>query len=214
MKNIKILGLFALIGLFAACQNDPLSDLSVEDSQVFLTNRNQSVDFKQFKTFSIVDSVLIVGNQGTGTTLSNTDVQFLNIVIQQMKSFGYTYVRPNDKPDVGINVIQVRNAFLSVVQQPMNPYFGNFWGGGFGGGLGGGFFPGNGFGYPVGFSYVQTREAYWYLEMVDFKNPDVQNKKYNVIWNASIRGNGLFDGVDFNTMIRSVFEQSSYLKIN
>lgn len=214
MKNIKILGLFALLGLFAACQNDPLSDLSVQDSQVFLTNRDQSVDFKQFRTFSIVDSVLIVGNQGTRTTLSNTDVQFINIVIQQMKDFGYTYVSPDDNPDVGINVIQVRNAFLNVVSQPMNPYFGNFWGGGFGGWPGGGFFPGGGFGYPVGFSYVQTREAYWYLEMVDFKNPDIQNEKYNVIWNASIRGNGLFDGLDFNTMIRSVFEQSSYLKIN
>lgn len=209
MENIKILGLFALIGLFAACQNDPLSDLTVEDSQVFITNHDNSVNFKQFKTFSIVDSVLIVGNQGGGTSLSATDVQFLNTIIQQMKSLGYKYVSPKEKPDVGINVAQVRNAYVNVVSQP-NPYYGSYWGGGFGGGYNSGY----GYGYPSSYSYVQTREAYWYLEMLDFKNPDVQNEKYNVIWNASIRGNGLFDGVDFDTMVRSVFEQSSYLKIN
>ncbi len=209
MKNIKILGLFALIGLLAACQNDPLSDLTVEDSQVFITNHDNSVNFKQFKTFSIVDSVLIVGNQGGGTSLSTTDVQFLNTIIQQMKNLGYTYVSPKEKPDVGINVAQVRNAYVNVVSQP-NPYYGSYWGGGYGGGYNSGY----GYGYPSSYSYVQTREAYWYLEMLDFKNPDVQNEKYNVIWNASIRGNGLFDGVDFDTMVRSVFEQSSYLKIN
>lgn len=209
MKYTKILGLLALIGLFAACQNDPLSDLTVEDSQVFITNHDQSVNFKQFKTFSIVDSVLIVGNQGGGTSLSGTEVQFLNTIIQQMKNLGYTYVSPKEKPDVGINVAKVVNAYLNVVSQP-NPYYGNYWGGGFGGG----YYPGYGYGYPSSYSYVQTREAYWYLEMLDFKNPDVQNEQYNVVWNASIRGNGLFDGVDFDTMVRSVFEQSNYLKIN
>ncbi len=216
MKYTKIMGLFALIGLFAACQNDPLSDLTVEDSQVFFTNHTESVDFKQFKTFSIVDSVLIIGNQGSGTTLSATDIQFLNLVIRQMQDMGYEYVSPKDQPDVGINVAQVRNAFVNVVQQQFNPYFGNYWGGGFGGGGfgGGGFLPGYGFGNPFGVSYVQTREAYWYMEMIDFKNPDTQNEQYNVIWNATIRGNGLFDGVDFERMIRSVFEQSDYLKIN
>ena len=209
MKNIKLLGLFALIGLFAACQNDPLRDLTAEDSQVYITNHDNSVNFKQFKTFSIVDSVLIVGNQGGGTSLSTTDVQFLNTIIQQMQNLGYKYVSPKEKPDVGINVAQVRNAYLNVVSQP-NPYYGSYWGGGYGGG----YYPSYGYGYPSSYSYVQTREAYWYLEMLDFKNPDVQNEKYNVIWNASIRGNGLFDGVDFDTMVRSVFEQSSYLKIN
>ncbi|GHB81463.1 DUF4136 domain-containing protein [Persicitalea jodogahamensis] len=209
MKNTKILGLLALITVFTACQNDPLSDLTVEDSQVFITNHDESVNFKQFKTFSIVDSVLIIGNQGTGTTLGATDIQFLNTVVQQMKNLGYQYVSPKEGPDVGINVAQVRNAYVNVVSQP-NPYYGNYWGGGFGGG----YFPGYGYGYPSSYSYVQTREAYWYLEMLDFKNPDVQNEQYNVIWNAQIRGNGLFDGVDFDTMVRSVFEQSSYLKIN
>ncbi|WP_373513080.1 DUF4136 domain-containing protein [Persicitalea sp.] len=211
MKYTKILGLFALIGIFSSCQNDPLSDLTVEDSQVFITNYTKSTNFKQFKTFSIVDSVLIIGNQRTGTTLSGTDVQFLNTVIQQMKNLGYQYVSPRQSPDVGINVAQVRNAYLNVVSQPINPYYGNYWGGGFGGG---GFFPGYGYGYPSSYSYVQTRENYWYLEMIDFKNPDTDNKKYNVVWNAEIRGNGLFDGVDFETMLRSVFEQSSYLRIN
>ena len=210
MKYVKILGLAASIGFFAACQNDPLSDLTVEDSQVFITNHDQSVNFSQYKTFSIVDSVLIVGNQGTRPTLTATEVSFLNTIIQEMQNLGYKYVSPKDKPDVGINVMRVSNTYINVVTQPINPYYGNFWGSGFGGG----FFPGYGYGYPSTYSYYQTRENYWYLQMVDFKNPNVAEQQYDVVWDAEIRGSGLFDGVDFETMIRSVFGQSSYLKVN
>ena len=81
--------------LLAACNNDPLSDLSVEDSQVFITNRNKTVDFNQYKTFSIVDSVIVMGNRGTGTSLSDVDMQVLNRVIANMQQLGYRYVIPD-----------------------------------------------------------------------------------------------------------------------
>lgn len=204
MKFSKIIALASLLGIVSACNNDPLSDLSVEESQVFFTNHDESVNFKQFKTFSILDSVLVVGNQGTGTSLTDLDIKFLTSVAREMENLGYTYVSPKDNPDVGINVAQVRNAYLNVVSQPLSPFLGNYWGGGFG----------YGYGYPATFSYYQTRENYWYLEMLDFKNPDDQNKKLNVIWNAEIRGSGLFDAEYIDGVIQSVFKQSQYLKIN
>jgi len=205
MRYIKMIGLACLIGLACACTNDPLKNLTVEESQVFITNRDKAVDFKQYKTFSILDSVLIIGNQGTGSSLTDLDIQFLTKVITKMQSLGYAYVSPKDKPDVGINVAQVRNSYVNVVSRPISPYLGNYWGGGFGG---------YGYGYPSYFSYYQTQENYWYLEMIDFKNPDTQNNQVKVIWNAELKGRGLFDGINVETMVNSVFDQSSYLKIN
>lgn len=208
MKLIKTIGLACLIGLLYGCTNDPLRDLSVEDSQVFITNRDRDVDFRQYRTFSILDSVLIIGNQGTGSSLTDLDILFLTKVIDKMQSLGYTYVSPTDQPDVGINVAQVRNSYVNVVSRPISPYLGNYWGGGFGG------FGGFGYGYPSYFSFYQTQENYWYLEMIDFKNPDTQNNQLNVIWNAELKGRGLFDPLNVERMVNSVFDQSSYLRIN
>lgn len=195
--------------LLAACNNDPLSDLSVEDSQVFITNRNKTVDFNQYKTFSIVDSVIVLGNRGTGTSLSDVDMQVLNRVIANMQQLGYRYVNPRENPDVGINVAQIRNSYLNVVSRPISPYLGSYWGGYYGGGLGGW-----GYGYPSYYTYYQVNENYWYLEMVDFKNPDRANQKLNVVWSAEIRGAGLFDVQQVSNVIDSVFKQSGYLGAN
>lgn len=210
MKYSPLIVFSSLLFFLTACNHDPLQDLSIEDSQVFITNHDESVNFKQFKTFSILDSVLVVGNQGNGATLTDLDIKFLTSVTRAMENLGYKYVGPKDNPDVGINVAQVRNAYLNVVSNPLSPYAGNYWGGGYGYGYG----PGYGYGYPSSYSYYQTRENYWYMEMLDFKNPDNQNKKLNVIWNAEIRGNGLFDAEYIDGVIQSVFKQSQYLKIN
>lgn len=202
MKYSPLIAFASLLFFLSACNPDPLKDLSIEDSQVFITNHDKSVNYKQYKTFSILDSVLVVGNQGTGATLTDLDIKILTSVARNMENLGYTYVGPKDNPDVGINVAQVRNTYLNVVSSPLSPYAGNYWGGGYG------------YGYPSSYSYYQTRENYWYLEMLDFKNPDKQNKKLNVIWNSTIRGNGLFDAEYIDGLIQSVFKQSQYLKIN
>lgn len=203
LKYSKVLTVTFLTFTFAACQNDPLKDLTVADTQVFITNHNEAIDFQQFKTFSIVDSVQIYGNQVNTASLSPNDVLFLNNVVQQMQDLGYQYVSPKDNPDVGVNVAQVRNTYLNVVSRPISPGYGSYWGG----------YGGYGYGYPSSYSYYQTQENYWVLEMLDLKNPDTQNKKLNVVWNASIKGEGLFDGIDTQNIVQSVFAQSTYLKI-
>ncbi|GAB3181722.1 DUF4136 domain-containing protein [Telluribacter humicola] len=208
--TIKTTLLAILLGAsLMACTKDPLSDLSVEDSQVFITNRNKTVNFDQYKTFSIVDSVIVLGNRGSGTSLSDVDIQVLNRVIANMQQLGYKYVNPKENPDLGINVAQIRNSYLNVVSQPVSPYLGNYWGGFYGGGYGG-----YGYGYPSYYSYYQVNENYWYLEMIDFKNPDRANQKLNVVWNAEIRGSGLFDTQGVSSVIDSVFSQSDYLGIS
>lgn len=195
---------FILFGslFFSACSEDPVSDLTYEETQVFFTNRDKQVDFKQFKTFSIVDSVYIISNQGEGSSLSETDYALLNRIISNMQQLGYTYVGADDDPDVGITVQLVDNRYLNLVQIPIGGYWGGYWGG----------YGGWGLGMPSYYTYQQVQELYWIVNMLDLKNPDTVNQKVNIIWSAQIRGEGLYELSLVPTMVDRLFDQVPYLK--
>ncbi len=205
MKNKRyfnwLLAAGSIIALASCSANDPISDLSLEETQVYMTDRDKTVDFKNYKTFSVVDSVLIYGNQGTGTELTEGDVMLLNRIVRNMENMGYQYVSADQKPDVGINVAQVNNAYVNVISQPIGSYWGSYWGGW-------------GMGYPSYYSYYTVNESYWVLEMLDFKNANPIEKEVDVIWRSQIRGEGINDKTLIPVMIDKIFEQSGYLKIN
>ena len=194
---------FLAAGVFLmSCSKDPISDLSTEESLVYITNHDKAANFKQYKTFSIVDSVLVVDNNRAGTALTDIDKDVLNRIITNMEKLGYVYKSPKDKPDIGINVAWVTNTYLNVVSQPVSSYYGGYWGG----------FGGYGYGYPNYYSYYQTSESYWMVSMLDFKNPNTADKTFNVIWDAQVRGSGIGDRQYVDTMVDAVFGQSGYLK--
>jgi hypothetical protein len=196
---------FLAAGMFLmSCSKDPISDLSTEESLVYITNHDKAANYKQYKTFSVVDSVLVIDNDRAGTALQDIDRDVLNRIITNMEKLGYIYVSPKAKPDVGINVAWVTNTYLNVVSQPISSYYGGYWGG----------FGGYGYGYPSYYSYYQTSESYWMVSMLDFKNPNTTDKTFNVIWDSQIRGAGIGDQRYVDTMIDSIFGQSGYLKIN
>ncbi|MCE7061190.1 DUF4136 domain-containing protein [Dyadobacter sp. CY343] len=200
-KKASIFLLIAGLGM-ASCSKDPINDLSTEESLVYITNHDKAANFKQYKTFSIVDSVVVVENNRSGTALTDIDKDVLTRIITKMQALGYTYVSPKAKPDVGINVTWITNTYLNVVSQPLNSYYGGYWGGGFG------------YGYPNYYSYYETAESYWLITLLDFKNPNTVDKTFNVIWDAQVRGAGIGNRQYVDTMIDSVFGQSEYLKIN
>tara|TARA_R110002124_G_scaffold22171_2_gene84230 strand:+ start:298 stop:930 length:633 start_codon:yes stop_codon:yes gene_type:complete len=207
-KNFKLTCLllsFTLVGL-TSCTKDPISDISDEESLVYITNFDKSADFKEYKTFSIVDSVLLVDNNKSQPVLTDIDRDLLEGLIQNMQSLGYTYVSPNANPDVGITASWISNTYLSVTSTPYNSYWGNYYGG-YGGGYGG-----YGYGSPSYYQYSQTTESYWLISMLDFKNPDTTNKTFNVIWNAQIQGFGIDNTQLISKMTSSIFAQSPYLK--
>nr|WP_295931050.1 DUF4136 domain-containing protein [uncultured Dyadobacter sp.] len=197
-KKASLFLLIAGLGLMS-CSKDPISDLSNEESLVYITNHDKSANFSQYKTFSIVDSVLIVENNRTGTSLDDIDRAILQRIVTNMQNLGYKYVGPKEKPDVGINVTWITNTYLNVVSQ----YYGGYWGGGYG------------YGYPNYYNYVETSESSWLISMLDFKNPQTtpSGKTFNVIWDAQIRGAAIGDQNLIDKMADSVFGQSDYLKI-
>lgn len=182
-----------------ACAPDPLNDLTVEETQVFITNYEPTTNFANYQTFSLADTVYVIQNQQTGVSTSTQDYVALDRITSTLTQRGYKRVTREAKPDLGVSVARIRETQTGLVANynPWNSYWGYTGGGGFF--------------YPPTYSYYQTSETYWYLEMVDLKNA-TNGLQPKVVWNAQIRGNGIFDAASLTNLIDNVFKQSMYLK--
>ncbi|MFC5412638.1 DUF4136 domain-containing protein [Larkinella bovis] len=193
----------------SSCRPDALSDLTPEDSQVFITNRDQSVNFAAYKTFSLPDSVVQISNDQA--QLSNTGLEppFLNRLAQELTNRGYQRVSRKDSADLGVAVMLVNNSYVGVSSMPFSPYYLDYWGyGGLGGW--GGYSPY----YPSYYSFYEVSDTYWLIQAIDLKHPNTTDKELKVVWQAQIRGNGIFDAASIDSILTRVFEQSAYLRAN
>ena len=197
LRKASFLIISAMIWL-TSCSNDPVNDLSDLDSQVFITNRDKSANFKSFKTFSVSDSVTVVQDNRSGTALTSLDKDLLSRIITNMQNLGYTYVAVNKNPDVGLTAARITNTYLNVASNPYSSYWGGYYGGFYG--------------YPGYYTY-ETSESYWAISMLDLKNADSTAQRLNVIWDAQIRGGGLANPDYIDQMVDSAFGQSTYLSL-
>ncbi|MCY7352314.1 MAG: DUF4136 domain-containing protein [Cytophagaceae bacterium] len=200
-----------LLGLsigWVGCKNDPIGDLSPQDSQVFITNHDPSANFSEYRTFSVVDSVAVLGNQGNNRLSATTrELIFINRITESLLSRGFVQVARTAKPDLGINVARISNSYVNVVANNFNygGYGSNYWGyGGYGN-----------YYYPPSYSYYQVDENYWYVEAIDLKNPVTSQSgqsQLKAVWSAEIRGNGIFDETSLSNIVDAVFAQSDYFR--
>ena len=58
--TMKVLMLALGIGSLASCTKEPLKNMTAEESRIYITDHDSSVNFSSFKTFSIVDTVSII----------------------------------------------------------------------------------------------------------------------------------------------------------
>lgn len=193
----------------SSCRPDSLKDLSPEESQVFITNRDRSVNFANYKTFSLPDSVIAVSNDQSQVSNTGLEPTFLNRLAQELTSRGYQRVNRRANADLGVAVMLINNSYVGVSSMPFSPYYLDYWGYG---GLGGW----GGFGpyYPNYYSFYQVSDTYWMIQLLDLKSPNTADQELNVIWQAQIRGSGIFDANSVNTILSRVFEQSPYLRAN
>ncbi|QKZ12625.1 DUF4136 domain-containing protein [Spirosoma sp. KUDC1026] len=203
--------LLILGGGLTACRDNALDNLSPEDSKVYITNYDRSVNFAQYRTFSMPDSVVIESNDGYRPALGALESSFTSGVASALTSRGFQRVSRGQSADLGVAVIRVDNQYTGVGVDPY-AYYGGYWGGGFGGfgGLGG-FYPY----YPSYYTY-QVAEKYWEIQVVDLKNRPTASTgnnqtQLNVIYNASIRGTDITDTQAINTALAAIFAQSPYL---
>lgn len=197
----------AVIGTLSmtGCRKDPLKDMSAEESRIYITNKDQNANFANYKTVSIVDSVAVINNRDQPKKeLTDYDKQLIASVKTQLQAKGYTLVDKTAKPDLAINLTRMDNSFNSVYYDPGYwSGWGGYWDPGYWG------FPGYGYFFPSYYVVYRTSEKSVVIDLLDLKNQ--QDKKLHAVWNALLRGTGVWNLNNVDSMIKQVFDQSAYL---
>ena len=129
MQRLIGLALLSLKTIFtvSSCKKDPLKNMSEDESRIYITNHDSSVNFNSYKTYSIADSVtLIDNNRVAGREATSWDQQVIGAVQNAMNARGFVKVARNQNPDLGINVSRVYNTTTHVVD--LSDYYGGYGG--------------------------------------------------------------------------------------
>jgi hypothetical protein len=110
------------------------------------------------------------------------------------------------KPDLAVNLTRIDNTYSAVYYDPgywtgIGGYYDPFYWG----------YPGYGYSWPSYYQVYQQERAVS-IDIVDLKNP--KNNQLAAVWNAMLRGSGVWDVNNVDSMVSAVFAQSTYLKAN
>ena len=204
MKTIPILSIIAAGALLLSCQKDPDSD-KLDSSYLVYTNYDSGTDFKNFDTYYVIDSILIIGNSDKASYWNNNNSQkIVNAYEAELESVGYIPTEESEEADLILQLSYVNNTyyFTSFGPGPWWNSYPGYWNWG-----------GWGWYYPYNFTYSYSTGSI-IGELIDTNAPTPQNDKLTVVWNSYICG--LLDGNNLSlsrTMeaIDQAFEQSPYL---
>ncbi|MDQ6813133.1 MAG: DUF4136 domain-containing protein [Bacteroidota bacterium] len=205
-KNVMWLMILALGALFTSCTKDPVSNLTDDESRIYITDHDSTASFAAYKTFSISDSVAVINNGRASKDLTAADQGYVNAVKSQMQAQGFTLVSKTARPDLGINVSRIYNTSTGVVSY--QNYYGTY----------GGFYDPyywgyGGYGYYSPYSYATyaITEGALSIDILDLKDAPSANR-INLVWTGLIRGSGIFNSANANSQVKMLFDQSPYLK--
>lgn len=207
----ELLLLSALAGLsilYTGCTKQPLNNLTTDESRIYITDHDSTINFANFKTFSISDSVAVIQNGGSSKELNSVDSAYINSVTKYMEQAGYTLVSNKQNPDLGVNVNRIISTTTGVIS------YGDYWGD-YGGYWDPYYWGYSGYGYyiPYAYSVYQINEGAISIDVLDLKDAEA-NKKIDVVWTGLIRGSGIFNANTADGQIQALFNQSPYLKTN
>jgi hypothetical protein len=202
------LAVVAMMLLLGACQKDAVSNLSTEESRIYITDHDSTVSFSSYKTYSISDSVGVINNNQSTREMDDADAAYIAAVRKYMGQMGYTEVSRNQTPDLGVDVSRIISTSTGVVSQPdywgyydayYDPYY---WGYG-------------GYDYYVPYSYdvYTVSQGALSIDFLDLKNA-ASTSKINLVWTGVIRGEGIFNASTADSQVKALFDQSPYLKTN
>lgn len=190
------------------CAKYPADSVTTEENDMIGTQYDNSVNFTSYKTFAIVDSVIMIkresGEPEPDTVVSKFSDRIISLIAQNMKERGYTRVNKTDKPDLGIDA-----SILS--DENIGSY--TYWSG----------YPGywGWYGYSYWYPFPTTT-FYKYtqgsvvINMVDLKNRDDVDKELNVVWRnlgmGLVSNTASYNSNRIDRAINIMFEQSPYLK--
>lgn len=204
-RGVTVIAASALMFLFLACTKDPLKNLSNEESRIYITQRDSTINFTAFKTFSIADSVAYINNNQVVTRFTAVDRDFIEAIKSQMISRGFTLVTRNQNPDLGITVSRIYSTYQGIVEYS-NSYY-DYWDPFYWG------YGGSSYFFPPSYGVYQVTEGALSVDMLNLKGAATSNQ-IRAIWNGFIRGSGIFNSQTAGSQVQALFVQSPYIVSN
>ena len=213
-KTILFTGIVGMIFSFTSCQKDPAKNLSSEESRIYITSHDSTVNFSSFQTFSIADSVgVIEDNKGLGKALTAFDAGVIAAVKTAMHDKGFQLVDRTASPDLGITVSRIYNNYTGIMSYPAYwDYYGSFYDPFYWGYGGYNYFNPVYYG-PNYYSTYQVTQGALSIDMLNLKDAKSDNAIHPV-WSAISRGRGVFGEGNIQGQVNAFFEQSPYLTTN
>ena len=202
---------FASLAILAtACHKEPTPQ-DADNELLVYTSPSKDVTFTSYKTFDLVDSLLIIG-QSDKPVYSQSDnaLALIQQVRTNMEKLGYIYTPSNPDADLGIQMTYIIKT-ERYVKYYNDPYwwldYPGYWPSGFWGNWTGFYYP-----YPV--SYTYTTNALL-IDMVDLTAEEKADEPLEVIWTSYIGGPASVYADDnvarMKQAIDQAFAQSPYL---
>lgn len=121
--KIKLMLVIFVGALVSACAWGPGGDMDETRDQILtIARKTEAVDFNQFNSFAITDSVTVVNN-GKKTRLCNDTTDLIIAqVVRNMNMNGYTQVEVDENPDLLVDL-----AYIQRTNTYMYPGYWNDW---------------------------------------------------------------------------------------
>jgi hypothetical protein len=198
-------------GLFlASCEKDADTDKLDHQFAVY-TNYDKDVDFKQFQTYYLPDSILIIGDKDKTEYWNDANAQrIIDTYVFNMDNRGFLRVTERENADLGLQVSYVKNTYVYTDYGYPEWWWGypGYWDAPYCGNWGRGWY------YPYAVSYSYSTGSFL-TEALNLNAAQGQNAKLPIIWSAYMSGllSGSTDtNVELATKaVSQAFTQSPYL---
>ena len=207
MKKLIPVLLVAVLA-FASCDKDP--DMGKLDGKYLVyTNYDKSADFKEFTTYYLPDSILLIGASEKPEYWKGGEAQeILQAYIANLNARGYMPVDNREEATIGIQVSYIMSTYyLASSGQPEWWWnYPGYWGSDYWGNWGGWYYP-----YAVNYRYSTNS---FITEMVDLTAEEGSGKKIPVLWTNYLNGYNYSTNVNKQLVVEAVnqaFKQSPYV---
>jgi hypothetical protein len=209
MRAISYVFIFATLFAVSSCTKSPdYGQLS--SNFVVATNVDQKVNFSNYKTYYVSDSIATVSTSNTDTIWNDANSKKLvDAVKQNMQSRGFTFVSKGSKPDLGINMVAVKILNVGVAYPGWGWGYPGYWDPWYWGW----YYP---YYYPWTITYAVTTGSLG-IDMIDLKNVSNSNQKLSAVWTALMGGALGVAANDIDNGVKSInqaFTQSPTVKTN
>ena len=207
----KILFISAAVLLMAACQKEPYTSDN-DNSYLVYTSPGKDVNFTQYKTFDMTDSLLVIGQGSKPKYVRNDAVKAILLDFRRnMEARGFVYTPDAEAADLGVQLTYVIKT-ERFVQFYSDPYwwldYPGYWPSGYWGNWTGYYMP-----RPVTYTYTTNALL---TDIVNLTGEQKEGTPLEILWTSYIGGPAgstlQGDVTRMTEAIDQAFKQSDYLK--